>query len=128
MGESTRKFDPEDRLVIYTCRMTDVVETLPNSRVDHYIAGQLIGACHFPAFNYGEVRAVESMNDFLHKMRVVLKELKECRIILKIIILKQLINPVSKLKPILTETEELIAIIAKGISTSEKRRRTTIIR
>jgi four helix bundle protein len=56
-------------------------------------------------------------------MSVVLKELKECRTALKVIIKKQMIKPVSKLSPIFQETEELIAIIAKSIETAEKNRK-----
>jgi four helix bundle protein len=115
-----RKFDLEDRLVDYVCRMIDVVEALPATRSGNYIAGQLIRSCHSPAFNYGEVQAAESRNDFIHKMKVVLKELKESRVALKIIIKKQLIKPVSNLDSIYQETQELIAIVAKGIETANK--------
>ena len=115
-----RKYDLEDRLVNYTCRMIDVVESLPNTRAGNYIAGQLIRSCHSPTFNYGEAQAAESTNDFIHKLGVVLKELKECRVALKIIMKKELIKPLPKLDPIYKETEELIAIIAKSISTSKK--------
>ena len=113
-----KKFDLEDRLVDYTCRMIDVVEALPNTRAGNYIAGQLIRSCHSPTFNYGEVQAAESRNDFIHKMRVVLKELKECRTALKIVIKKEMIKPVKKLGNIFKETLELIAIIGKGIETA----------
>ncbi len=51
------KYDLEDRLVDFTCRMIDVVEALPNSRAGNYIAGQLIKSSHAQAFNYGEVQA-----------------------------------------------------------------------
>ncbi len=115
-----RKFDLEDRLVDYVCRMIDVVEALPATRTGNYIAGQLIRSCHSPAFNYGEVQAAESRNDFIHKMKVVLKELKECRVALKIIIKKQLIKPVSNLDSIFQETQQLIAIVAKSIETANK--------
>lgn len=114
-----RKYDLEDRLVDYTCRMIDVVEALPNTRAGNYIAGQLIRSCHSPTFNYGEVQAAESTKDFVHKMGVVLKELKECRTVLKVIKKKELIKPASKLEKIYRETEELIAIIAKSISTTK---------
>jgi len=67
---------------------------------------------------YGEVQAAESRSDFIHKMRVVLKELKECRTALKIIIKKEMIKPAKKLDNIFKETHELIAIIAKGIETA----------
>jgi four helix bundle protein len=115
-----RKYDLEDRFVDYTCRMIDVVEALPNTRAGNYISGQLVRSCHSPTFNYGEAQGAESRNDFIHKMSVILKELKECRTALKIIIKKQMINPVPKLAPIFKETEELIAIIAKSISTAQK--------
>lgn len=115
-----RKFDLEDRFVDYTCRMIDVVEALPNSRAGLYIAGQLIRSCHSPTFNYGEAQAAESPKDFVHKMSVVLKELKECRTALKIIRKKELIKPVLKLEDVYKETEELIAIVAKSIATARK--------
>jgi four helix bundle protein len=113
-----RKYDLEDRLVDYSCRMIDVVEALPNTRAGSYLAGQLIKSCMSPTFNYGEVQAAESRNDFVHKLGVVLKELKECRSALKIIIKKGLIKPVSKLASVYKETEELIAIMAKSIETA----------
>ena len=115
-----RKYDLEDRFVEYTCRMIDVVEALPNTRAGNYIAGQLVRSCHSPAFNYGEAQGAESWNDFIHKMGIILKELKECRTALKIIIKKLMIKPVLKLDPIYKETEELIAIIGKSISTAQK--------
>src|SRR5438034_7425147 len=106
-----KKYDLEDRLVEFTCRMIDVVEALPNTRAGNYIAGQLIKSCHSPTFNYGEAQAAESPRDFVHKMSVVLKELKECRTALKVITRKELIKPVKKLDGIYKEAEELIAII-----------------
>lgn len=115
-----RKYDLEDRLVNYSCRMIDVVEALPKSRAGNYIVGQLIKSCISPTFNYGEVQGAESRDDFIHKLGVVLKELKECRSALKIIMKKALIKPESKLNSIYQETEELIAIIAKSIETAEK--------
>lgn len=120
MSSNEKKYDLEDRLVDFTCRMIDVVEALPNTRSGNYIAGQLIRSCHSPTFNYGEVQAAESRNDFIHKLGVVLKELKECRTALKVIRKKELINPVNKTDGIYKETEELIAIIAKSRETALK--------
>lgn len=120
-----KKFDLENRLVDYTCRMIDVVESLPNTRAGSYIAGQLIRSCHSPALNYAEVQAAESRNDFVHKLGICLKELKECRTTLKIIIKKEMIKPVKKLSDLYIETEELIAIIAKSISTAKNYKQKT---
>ena len=100
--------------------MIDVVEALPGTRAGNYIAGQLIKSCMSPTFNYGEVQGAESRNDFVHKLAVVLKELKECRSALKIIRKKELIKPAKKLDGIYKETEELVAIMAKSIETANK--------
>ena len=69
--------------------------------------------------NYGEAQAAESKKDFIHKLGLVLKELKECRTALKIVLRMQMIKQVVKIKNISIETEELIAIIAKSISTAK---------
>jgi four helix bundle protein len=121
---SVSKFDLEDRLVDYTCRMIDVVEALPRTRAGNYIAGQLIKSCHSPAFNYGEAQAAESGADFIHKLGICLKELKECRTALKIIIKKGMIKPVERLQGVFKETEELISIIAKSIPTAQRNKAT----
>ncbi len=119
------KYDLEDRLVEFTCRMIDVFEALPHSRAGNYIAGQLIKSCHSPTFNYGEVQAAESRDDFIHKLAIVLKELKECRTALKVIIKKELIKPVEKLQDIFKETEKLKAIIAKSKETAKHNKAAT---
>jgi len=116
-----KKFDLENRLIDFTCRMIDVVESLPNTRAGGYMASQLIRSCHSPALNYAEVQAAESRNDFIHKLGICLKELKECRTCLKIIIKKEMIIPVSKLNDLFIETEELIAIIGKSIKTAKSK-------
>lgn len=116
-----RKFDLEDRFVTYTCTMIDVIEKLPNTRAGNYIAGQLIKSCHSPTFNYGEAQAAESRNDFIHKMGIILKELKECRTALKIIRRKEMIKSEKILEEAYKETEELIAIIGKSISTAKNK-------
>ena len=117
---ANKAYNLEDRFVEYSCRMIDVVEALPNTRAGNYIAGQLVKSCISPTFNYGEVQGAESRNDFIHKLGVVLKELKECRTALKIIRRKELIKPIKRTDGLFKETEELIAIIGKSIETAEK--------
>ncbi len=116
-----RKFDLEGRFVDCTCRMIDVVESLPDSRAGDYLAGQLIRSGHSPTLNYGEAQAAESRSDFIHKMGLVLKELKECRSGLKIVRKRGMIKPGSELDAAFKETEELIAITAKSISTARRK-------
>ena len=121
----SRKYDLEERFVNYTCRMIDVVEALPQTKAGNYISGQLIRACHAPAFNYGEAQGAESKRDFIHKMGIIIKELKECRVALKIIRKKEMIKPARKCNNIYDETEQLIAIIAKGIITAKQNQETS---
>jgi four helix bundle protein len=117
---SERVFDLEDRLVDFSSRIIDVVEALPNSRAGNYIAAQLIRCGLAPSLLYGEAQGAELRDDFIHKMKIVLKELKESRVCLKLIKKKGMIKPVSKLDNIFKETEELIAIISKSIDTAKK--------
>jgi four helix bundle protein len=77
-----KKFDLEDRLVEFVGRIIEVVEALPKTRAGNYIAGQLIRCGLAPALLYGEAQSAESREDFVHKMKIILKELKESRVCL----------------------------------------------
>jgi four helix bundle protein len=118
MGEKI--YDLEDRLIEFGARVADVVEAIPKTRAGNYIAGQLIRCGLAPSLNYGEAQGAESRVDFVHKMKVVLKELKETRVCLKLIKRRQMIRPVERLGPICQECEELISIVAKSIETAKK--------
>ena len=75
----------EDRLVDFAVAIIGVTEALPNTRAGSHVAGQLIRSGTSPAPNYGEARSAESRKDFIHKMKISLKELRETMIWLKII-------------------------------------------
>ncbi|RYZ22475.1 MAG: four helix bundle protein [Chitinophagaceae bacterium] len=117
-----KKYDLEDRLVEYACMLMAVVEALPDNRIGNYYAGQLVRSGNSPAFNYGEAQAAESRADFIHKLKVCLKELKECRTALKIIEKLKLITRFS-LDPHRRETGELISILGKSIETTKRNAR-----
>ena len=114
-----KKFDLEDRFIDFAIRISNVVDEIDDSKLGTNIAGQLIRSASSPALNYGEAQSAESRKDFVHKMKIILKELKESRICLKIIERKPLITNTKKLVPIMKETEELIAIIYKSIETAK---------
>lgn len=80
-----RNFDLEERLIEFASRIIDIVEAIPNSRAGNYIAGQLVRCGLAPALLYGEAQSAESRDDFAHKMKIGLKELKETRVCLKLI-------------------------------------------
>ena len=73
---TTKTFDLEDRLVDFSVKIINVVEILPNTKAGNYISGQLIRCGIAPALLYGEAQAAESRMDFIHKIKIVLKELK----------------------------------------------------
>ena len=115
-----RVYDLENRLIEFAARVIDVVESLPHTRAGNYIIGQLIRCGIAPPLLYGEAQAAESPDDFIHKMKVVLKELKETRVCLKLIIRKEMIKPASRLDGLENECEQLIKIVATSIETARK--------
>jgi four helix bundle protein len=118
--KKSRKFDLQERLIDAVVRILNVAEALPTTRVGIHIAGQLIRAGTSPASNYGEAQSAESRKDFIHKMKVALKELRETHVWLLIVERKPLIEPVEKLTPVIKEINELIAIFVKSITTAER--------
>ncbi len=114
-----KKFDLEERFINYTIEISNIVDDIDNSKLGIYIAGQLIRSGSSPALNYGEAQSAESRKDFVHKLKIVLKELKESRICLKIIKQKPLSKNIILLDSVMKETEELIAIVFKSIETAK---------
>ena len=97
--------DLEDRLVDFAVRVVNVVEALPDSKAGNHIAGQLVRSGTSPAPNYGEAQSAESRRDFIHKMKIALKELRETLVWLKIIERKPLCDP-QKMPEIVAECDE----------------------
>jgi four helix bundle protein len=114
-----KKFDLEDRLLEFAVRLTSLVDALPNTRTGNHVAGQLLRSGTSPFANHGEVQAAESRKDFVHKLGVCFKELKEARRWLRFIARVELV-PVARLRPLLLENEELIRIFAASIRTAGK--------
>jgi len=114
------KFDLEGRLIDFSCRIIDIVESLPNTRIGNHIASQLVRSGTSSAPNYGEAQAAESRNDFIHKMKVALKELRETYVWLRIVQRKALVGSSARLVAILTECNELISIFVASIATTKK--------
>ena len=110
--------DLEDRLIDFAVRVITVVEALPTTKPGNHISGQLVRSGTSPAPNYGEARSAESRKDFIHKMKVSLKELRETYIWLKIIERKPLCDP-KKPIGIIQECDELISIFVTSIKTAE---------
>src|SRR6478736_5616542 len=80
-----RKYDLEERLVNFGATIINTAEKLPRSFAGNHLAGQLIRSGTSPALNYGEAVSAESRSDFIHKMKIALKELRETNNCLKIV-------------------------------------------
>ena len=120
MSEGNEKYDLEERLIQFALLIIDIVEMLPNTRAGNHIAGQLIRSGTSPAFNYGEAQVAESRDDFIHKMKICLKELKETHIAVQIIRRKPLIKDFTKVDKGITECKELISIFVRSIETARR--------
>ena len=114
------KFELEERLVSFAVMIIDIVNELPNTKVGNHLGGQLVRSGTSPALNYGEAQSGESRKDFIHKIKIVLKELRETFICLKIIYRTKLYKTENKINIVLKESDELISIFVKSIETAQK--------
>jgi four helix bundle protein len=110
----------EDRLVDFAVSVIGIVEDLPNTKAGNHVGNQLIRSGTSPAPNYGEARRAESTRDFVHKIKISLKELRETHIWLRIIGRKKLGN-LQSLPAVIGERDELIAIFASSARTADGR-------
>ena len=76
MDEKKQVFDLEERLLTYSVDIIKIVEQIPNTRTGNHIAGQLLRSGTSPYPNHGEAQSAESPKDFIHKLRISLKELR----------------------------------------------------
>ena len=113
------KYDLEERLIDFSITVSDIVDVLPVTRLGNYIAGQLVRSGCSPALNYGKAQSSESRNDFIHKMKIILKELRESLISIKIIERKKM-HDMEKVLKAKDECNQLVSIFVKSIETAKK--------
>ena len=118
MGIRNQKFDLEDRMVDFACMCLEVCDLLPATKTGQNLQYQLSKSGTATALVYGEAQAAESRADFIHKMKVVLKEIRESRVNLKIIKRKPVIVH-EKVELAFNESNQLIAIFLKSINTAK---------
>jgi four helix bundle protein len=120
MGERPKRQgdDLARRLIGFAARIGKIVDALPDTRLGRHVAGQLVRCGTAGAPNYAEARGSESKKDFIHKMGICLKELRESQCWLELIALAELL-PETQLSPLLAESDELIAIFVKSITTAK---------
>ncbi len=119
MSNDKKVFDLEDRLINFAVRIIRIAESLPKTKTGKHISGQILRSGTSPAPNYGEAQSAESRSDFVHKMKISLKELRETKVWLQIIIKAELIKPVTTVSPLLDETNQLISIFVTSVTTAK---------
>jgi len=120
MKDKGMKYDLEDRLVNFAVLILDLAEKMPESYSAIHLSRQIASSGTSPALLYGEAQGAESQADFIHKMNIGLKELRETYICLKIIFKKKYMK-VEEIKTVANENNELISIFVKSVETAKKR-------
>ena len=120
---ATKKFDLVERLTDFSVAVIGIAENLPNTRAGNYLAGQMIASGTSPALHYGEAQDAESNQDFIHKIKVVLKELRETSIALNIINKLKISKDQESLSATRDENNQLISIFVATVKTARSRNR-----
>jgi four helix bundle protein len=113
-------FDLEERLLHYAARVIRLSSRLPRTRTGNHIANQFLRSGTSPLGNHAEAQAAESPADFIHKLRVCLKELRESHRWLRLIHYVPMIKNPKRIEPLIDETDQLIRIFVTSVETAER--------
>ena len=125
---NSSQYDLAERLLEYAARVVRLTGKLARTPAGTHVGQQLLRAGTSPLANHAEAQSAESPKDFVHKLRICLKELRESYRWLLLCERVPLVKPSAKLKPLIEETNELIAIFVASIRTAEKRKGTRATR
>ncbi len=114
--------DLQERLLEFAAAVGKAVDALPDTRLGRHIAGQLVRSGTSPAPNYAEACAAESKNDFIHKLSICLKELRESHTWIRLIVKAELL-PQTTMAGIEDECDQLCRVIGQSIVTAKANRR-----
>ena len=114
------KHELENRLINFSVRIIQLIKSLPDDITCKTISNQIVRSGTSSALNYGEAQSAESKRDFIHKLKIVLKELRETLICLEIIKRANLTTKIL-LHELIKENNELISIFVRSISTAAKK-------
>ena len=121
--EEKPSYDLEERLLNYGAGIISLTRKLNTDYAERHVGNQLLRSGTAPLSHHGEAQAAESPADFIHKLRLALKELRESERWLKLIARAELIAKSPDLSLLLNETDQLIRIFVASIATAEKRRK-----
>lgn len=114
------KFELETRLINFSVSIIQLSRKMINTYVAKHLSSQLVRSGTSVSLNYGEAMSGESKRDFIHKLKIILKELRESYICLKIIEKTQLCSDMKFLNLVSIENNELISIMVSSIKTATK--------
>jgi four helix bundle protein len=120
-NQGGRRFDLEDRLLDFSGRIIELVDALKGTRSANHIGGQLLRSGTSPYLHHGEVESSESRADFIHKLKVCLKELRETWRGLRLIGRADLASNPSEVDSLLNECEQLVRIFVASVRTTTAR-------
>ena len=109
----------ENRLINLSLAINRMCKALDKNFLSQHITTQIIRSSTSSALNYGEAQAAESRKDFIHKIKIVLKELRETLVCLKIIVRSKQLKSTNNIQKLITENNELISIFVKSVSTAQ---------
>lgn len=118
--KNARKFDINERLINLAVSIIKVCESVNTTKSGVHLTSQLSRSGTSPALKYGEAQSAESRNDFIHKLKIALKELRDSYNSLQIIQRAELSNNIQLIEKTSKECNELIAILLKSIETAQK--------
>ena len=121
--ENGKVYDLEERLLDCGASVIKLTRGLPKDHAERHVGNQLLRSGTAPCSHHGEAQAAESSADFIHKMRLALKELRESERWLKLIQRANLIPNTDSIASLLNETDQLIRIFVTSIRTAETRRK-----
>jgi len=115
-----QRYDLEERLLEFSSVIIDLTENLPATRAGNHVAGQMLRSGTSPYPNHGEAESAESREDFIHKLKVCLKELRETRRWARLVERKRWANNKTTLIFVLSESDQLIRIFMASIKTTQQ--------
>lgn len=118
--DQNKPYDLEERLLAFSVDIIRLIERFPKTRSGNHVAGQLLRSGTSPYPNHGEAQSAESNKDFIHKMRICLKELRETYRWLKLASRVPLLEEPESFERLLQENDELIRIFVSSIKTAMK--------
>ena len=120
MGDAEKANEIEERLIDFAVRVIKVADALPKSPAGKHIASQLLRAGTSPAPNYAEARGAESSADFVHKLRISLKELNESCVWLRMVCRAELMKS-ERLDDLIDENQQLCRILNASVKTATRK-------